>query len=183
MAGFPTHFSNGDPMSSIHPLQHCVPAAWCLWGDGRIEELGRPFRHAAAEPQMATYMAILVVPLAACLLGILIHRLATRPRRISHSLPALTRELYRTHRLRMRERRLLEQVAQAADVAEPATLIVVPGMFDAASDAARQRLRFSARDTARLEALRCRLFGAAAAMAAAKDAVAEGAPPAEPSQR
>lgn len=105
-----------------------------------------------------TYVVFASIPLLAGSAGFLIHYYATRRVESLNSADALMIELCAAHQLKSREQRLLSNIAERAGVSHPATMLVIPEVFDAAvqSAAAKQPLRRS--QTARLEQLRNRLF-------------------------
>lgn len=129
-----------------------------LLGQTRMGEISRQFRDQGAHAPWTIQLAFILIPLAAIGIAWVIYRIHNRPRVAVNTPFGMLAELCRAHGIEGSGRRLLEKVAERADLEQPASLMIGPGQFDHAVETAARRRRLDARERAKLDDIRRRIF-------------------------
>lgn len=129
-----------------------------LLGQTRMGEISRQFREEGAGAPWTSQLGFILIPLAAVGVAWVIYRIYNRPRTPLNTPFGMLAELCRAHGIEGSGRRLLEKVADRAELEQPACLMIGPGQFDRAVAAAAGKGRLPARDRAKLERIRQRIF-------------------------
>jgi hypothetical protein len=102
----------------------------------------------------------LLIPVAAVAIAVVIYKIFDRPPPIVNTPDGLLHELCKVHQINAAGRRLLERIAEDADLDHPATVFLSAGHFEAAVQDAGKRMRYGRREQSVLGMLRRRLFAA-----------------------
>jgi hypothetical protein len=131
---------------------------WLMVDQGRINDLGHHFQQAEATQQWFSYLVFAAIPLMAVTAGFLVHHYATRVPSQLNSSEALLGEICVAHRIDASDQRLLLTLADRAGVAQPAVLVAIPEVFDAAFEKATAEKPWKRGQAERLTILRRQLF-------------------------
>jgi hypothetical protein len=123
----------------------------------RVAEVSLRFREGVTSDGPSGWW-FLVVPFLAVIVSWMIYRIADRPRPVVNTREGLLQELCKLHQLPAAGRRLLEQIAEAAELDHPASLFLGQTSFDAAVEKASARVRFGRRQRRLITTLRGQLF-------------------------
>ena len=129
-----------------------------LLAETRMGEVSLHYREQVSSGGTGLHWWFALIPLWAVGLAFMIHKVINRPS-ASFNLPhAMLCELYRAHRVNARGRRLLNRIAEKADLTQPASMLLGIAQFEAAIAKAGQSIRYSRSQQATLNDLRQRLF-------------------------
>ena len=129
-----------------------------LLGQTRMGEVSRYYQETGTGTPWSTQFLFLLVPALAAAAGWLTYRWWQRPPDVCNTPFGLLGEIASAHGLSAATRRALEQVAEHADLEQPAVLAVSPFAFDQAVAKAEQAHRLKERTRERLGEARRRLF-------------------------
>jgi len=127
---------------------------------GRVNDLGHHFQQVDATYEWFTYLVFAAIPLFAVTTGFLVHHYVRRVPPQLNSSEALLGEICLAHRIDASDQRLLLTLADRAGVAQPAVLVAIPEVFDAALQKATAAKPWKRGQAERLTSLRRRLFAA-----------------------
>ena len=102
----------------------------------------------------------LLIPVAAVVIAVIIYKIFDRPPPIVNTPDGLLHELCKVHQINAAGRRLLERIAEDADLDHPATVFLSAGHFEAAVQNAARCMPYKRREQSVLGTLRRRLFAA-----------------------
>lgn len=125
--------------------------------EAHLAEVSLQFREDAVS-HGASGLWYLLIPVAAVAIALVIYRLANRPPAIVNTSRGMLHELCRVHRISNTGRLLLDRIAEAAELEQPATMFVGVTQFEAAVAAAGRHISYDQRQQAMIGMLRRRLF-------------------------
>lgn len=128
-----------------------------LLAETRMAEVSLQYREESAHINKSEFWWLLL-PLIAVGIGLAIYKWWDRAPAVVNTPCGMLNELCRAHHLGRQECRMMEKIAEAAELEQPATMFLGRNQFEAAVKVARQRIKFDRRQTATLCVLRRRLF-------------------------
>jgi len=137
---------------------HFSLMAHALLAQSRMGDISRQYREEGSTYPWPVQVAFTLIPVIAVGLAWTLYRLYSRHPSAVNTPFGMLAELCRAHQIPIAGRRLLERVAEHAELEQPASLMINARHFDQAVEAAEQRLRFDPRNRARLGEIRRRLF-------------------------
>jgi hypothetical protein len=102
----------------------------------------------------------LLIPVAAVVIAVIIYKIFDRPPPIVNTPDGLLHELCKVHQINAAGRKLLERIAEDAELEHPATVFLSASRFEAAVQIAGTRMHFGRREQSLLGTLRRHLFAA-----------------------
>lgn len=129
---------------------------WLL-AETHMAEVSMQYREDIATNGISDWWYLLV-PVVAVAIAIVIYKIFDRPPPIVNTPQGMLHELCKAHGIKASGIRLLERVAEEADLQQPATLFLSVRNFEAAIKQAGRHMRYSRRDQTTLGTLRRRLF-------------------------
>ncbi len=128
-----------------------------LLAETRLGEVISNYREEAAPAGMSGWWYALI-PVAAIVISLVIYMLADRPPTIVNTPLGMLHELCRVHRIKGYSRTLLEEIAEAASMTQPATMFLGKDQFDEAVKLAKSKISFDKKQTSTLGMIRRRTF-------------------------
>ena len=141
------------------PLMTQLPILALLIAETRMGEVSLHYREQVSSGGTGLNWWFALIPLWAVGLAFMIHKVINRPPPTFNLPHAMLCELYKAHRVNARGRRLLNRIAEKADLTQPASMLLGTAQFEAAIAKAGQSIRYSRSQRATLNDLRQRLFG------------------------
>ena len=135
-----------------------APPLSALVAETRLQSISTQIQKDWANRSLDSQLWLLVIPVAAATIGWLMARLANRPKPPFNRPLHLFLQLQRAHRLNKPARKLLARIAEEAELAQPAVMLLGPSAFDRAVERAGRRIRLGRRQQNRLAQLRRQLF-------------------------
>lgn len=139
-------------------IDHASP--FTLFAQTRLRDISLQLQEEVAGRSTGAQLWLLVIPLAAVAIGWIISRFTSRPRASYNTPVHLFTQLQRVHRVNKPTRKLLARIAEEAELAQPATMLLGASAFDQAVERASHRIRLDRRQQIRLAQLRRQLFAA-----------------------
>ena len=134
-----------------------TPLNALLLAETHLAEVSLQYRDEAASVDKSGFWWLLI-PVVAVALGIAIYKWWDRTPAIVYTPFGMLNELCRVHHVDRRGRRLMERIAEEAELQQPATMFLGSKQFEAAVTAAGKRMTFDCHQTAIIGMLRRRLF-------------------------
>ncbi|QDT06612.1 hypothetical protein K227x_50230 [Rubripirellula lacrimiformis] len=128
-----------------------------LLAETHLTELADQYQDAVIEPGTSWWWYAWI-PATIILLGGLAMRFADQAPAITNTPLGMLRELCSTHRIKGKSRVLLEEIAVAAAIENPATILLNSRRFDEATAIAARRITLDTRQKALLGIIRRRVF-------------------------
>jgi hypothetical protein len=128
-----------------------------LFADAHIAEVSLQYREEVAQVDRSGFWWLLI-PVIAVGLGLAIYKWWDRPPAIVNTPKGMLHELCRVHRVGGNGRKLLERIAEEAELPQPATMFLGLTQFDDAVTKAGKRIKYDRRQNITLGTLRRRLF-------------------------
>ncbi|MEM9588016.1 MAG: hypothetical protein AAGA03_12115 [Planctomycetota bacterium] len=122
----------------------------------RISDVSLRFREEAVHSGTPWWFAI--IPVLAIGAALAIYRIANQPRPTVNTPYGMLAEICARHQIHASGRRLLERIAEEANLAQPAALMLGVTHFEAAVAKAGRTIQYDRRQKATLKYLRRRLF-------------------------
>ncbi|MDA9856771.1 hypothetical protein N9D23_01500 [Rubripirellula sp.] len=139
------------------PALTISPFAVLLLAETHMAEVSLQYREEAAHVDKSGLWWLLI-PVIAVGLGIAMYKWWDRAPAAINTPYGMLNELCRAHHLERKGHRLMEKIAQEAELEQPATIFLGRNQFEAAVKIASRRTKFDRRQTATLGMLRRRLF-------------------------
>ena len=131
---------------------------WILFAETHLAEVSLQYRDEGTSSPSQLWF--LLIPVLAIAIGCLIYRLHSRPAEAIDTPAGLLTEIAIAHGLRNRTIDLLHRIARAAELEQPATLLLNIEAFEATVNKATKRIRLDKRQQSDLGMIRRRLFAA-----------------------
>ena len=128
-----------------------------LVAETRLSDFSAEFRDNVVVEDGSQFWIFLIVAIAA-LIGGTLYWISIRPPAIVNTPMGLMFELCRSHRVSARGHRLLCQIAEAAELDNPAIMFVGRDQFESAVERAGKKIRYARSQERTLGMLRRRLF-------------------------
>ena len=125
-------------------------------GQAQLSEVAMQYREEVV-PSGGSYWALLIPVIAVALAG-LVYAIYNRQPTVTNTPIGLLHEICREHRIGRGPRQLMEKIARAAELNQPAELALSVEHFEAAVESASRRIRYDRRAQSYLGLLRRRLF-------------------------
>jgi len=135
-----------------------MTCSWFLLAETLLAESARKHTEEAAAHSNHSIWLYLLIPIAVLALGVAIVPLFARSPEILDTPLGLLGELCHTHRIKGRLRRLIERIAEEAQLEHPATMFLSAARFDAAVEAARKRMDLDPKQINQMDQVRQKLF-------------------------
>ncbi len=130
-----------------------------LIANSRVGDISRQLRaEGGGAHDWSVQIAFILIPVAAIGLAWVFYRFYSRPPATVNTPFGMLAEISRAHEISPAGRRLLERIAERAELDQPARLTIGTEPFDQAVAAAEQRRRLDPRERERLKQIRKRLF-------------------------
>lgn len=114
----------------LHPLAVAIPVL--LAKEGRYMQMGRRFRRGGSTIDAADLVTMLgIIAVVAAIAWLIVRYIKLREKRNTSSAQHLFHELCRAHQLDWPSRKLLQSLAKAHGLANPARMFVEPHRFNA----------------------------------------------------
>lgn len=136
-----------------------LPALPTLLAETHMAEVSLQYREDVATGGISG-LWYLLIPVGAVALGFTIYKIFDRPPAIVNTPMGMLHELCKVHRVPSSGRKLLERIAEEAELQHPATLFLGVNQFETAVKKAGKCIRYGRRENAVLGALRRRIFAA-----------------------
>lgn len=128
-----------------------------IFADTHMAEVSLQYREEVASSGTSGWW-YLFIPIAAVAIAAVIYKIVDREPPILNTPQGMLHELCRAHRIKKSGRVLLERIAEDAELAHPATMLLGVSQFEAAVEKAGIHIRYDRRQKAILGTLRRRLF-------------------------
>ena len=128
-----------------------------LLAETHMAEVSLQYREEVAATGISGFWYLLI-PVAAIAIAVVIYKIANRPPPIVNTPTGMLHELCRAHRISTRARLLLDRIAEEAELAQPATMLLGVKQFEDAVEKAGQQIQYDRRQQSILGMLRRRLF-------------------------
>lgn len=129
----------------------------CILAETRLSDLDLAYQEKIESHSMSGVW-FLLTPFVVVGIAMLCYKVADRAPIASNNSRLIMHELCRVHGLSFSARRMLERIANEAQLEQPATLFLGPQHFEAAVEKAGQKIKYDKRHRALIGMLRRTLF-------------------------